>query len=138
MLETTLLIDPQTDSQLRSAPIAWIGTVRPDGIPHLVPVWFQWDGESFLFFAQPNDQKIRNLINSADIVLGIPMNPEATNVSIIHGRAELVQPLAPGSLPADYVAKYRDQIDEYGWTEAGLADQYTVPVRVRPTKLVGW
>lgn len=32
----------------------WIGTVREDGQPHLVPVWFLWEGETALIFSTPD------------------------------------------------------------------------------------
>jgi len=25
--------------------VVWLSTTRPDGRPHIVPVWFSWDGE---------------------------------------------------------------------------------------------
>ena len=31
---------------LASEPVVWLSTVRPDGLPHLVPTWFWWDGEA--------------------------------------------------------------------------------------------
>jgi hypothetical protein len=32
------------DARLRHEPIIWLSSVRPDGRPHLVPIWFLWDG----------------------------------------------------------------------------------------------
>jgi hypothetical protein len=29
---------------LEREPVVWLSTVRPDGDPHLVPIWFSWDG----------------------------------------------------------------------------------------------
>ncbi len=49
------------DRRLRTGPIIWLGSVRPDGRPHLVPVWFLWDGTTITIYSQPKAQKIRNL-----------------------------------------------------------------------------
>ena len=29
--------------------IVWLSTVRPDGRPHLIPIWLLWDGDAVLF-----------------------------------------------------------------------------------------
>jgi PPOX class probable F420-dependent enzyme len=138
MTALTVPLDRQMDEQLRTAPVGWVSTVRSDGTPHLVPVWFQWDGETILFFAQPGDQKIRNLRHSPRVTFGIALNPEAATVSIIQGEAELTSRESPGPLPAEYVDKYRDQINAYGWNESSMAEQYSVQVRVHPTKMISW
>ncbi len=138
MSELTLPLDRQIDEQLQTAPIGWIGTVRPDGAPHTVPVWFHWDGDAFLLFSQPNDQKLRNLRHSPLVTFAIPLSPDATSVSIFHGHAELLEGREPDALPPEYVAKYRDRIDAYGWNEAEMAQQYSVPVRFRPSKFISW
>ena len=30
---------------LEEEAVVWLSTVRPDGTPHIVPVWFWWDGD---------------------------------------------------------------------------------------------
>ncbi|MDQ6712638.1 MAG: pyridoxamine 5'-phosphate oxidase family protein, partial [Candidatus Dormibacteraeota bacterium] len=35
--------------------------VRPDGIPIPSPVWFHWDGHSFLIYSQPDTPKLRDI-----------------------------------------------------------------------------
>jgi predicted pyridoxine 5'-phosphate oxidase superfamily flavin-nucleotide-binding protein len=35
---------PQTEAALRDDPVVWLSSVQPDGRPHVVPVWFHWDG----------------------------------------------------------------------------------------------
>src|SRR5690349_12857681 len=50
-----------TAERLRAEEILWLASVRPDGRPHLVPVWFLWEGETILIFSKPENQKIRNL-----------------------------------------------------------------------------
>src|SRR5207342_2058479 len=46
---------------LEQEPVVWLSTVRPDGVPHLVPIWFWWDGEALLVVSKPNAQKVLNL-----------------------------------------------------------------------------
>ena len=37
---------------LETEPVVWLSSVRPDGNPHLVPVWFWWDGEALVADAE--------------------------------------------------------------------------------------
>src|SRR5689334_8304230 len=56
--------------RLQSDVIAWFGSVRPDGRPHLVPVWFLWEQGTILVFSQPN-QKVRNIERNPSVILAL-------------------------------------------------------------------
>jgi len=71
MLDLTNPKDAHRDERLRKDPIIWLSSVRPDGRPHLVPVWFLWYGETILIFSQPNAQKIRNLRQNTNVILAL-------------------------------------------------------------------
>ena len=43
------------------APTAHLATVRPDGRPHVVPIWFVVDGEDLVFVTHSSSVKARNL-----------------------------------------------------------------------------
>src|SRR5450759_3940313 len=71
MLDLAQPKDALIDQRLRSELIICLSTVRPDGRPHRVPVWFLWDGATFLIFSQPKDQKLRNLRHNPNVVLSL-------------------------------------------------------------------
>src|SRR3712207_420428 len=94
------------ERRLRSEPIIWMSTVRPNGRPHLIPVWFLWDGATILIFSQPENQKIRNLRASPHIVVALEAADEGEDIVILEGTAEL---LAPGTVDVtlpEYATKY--------------------------------
>jgi PPOX class probable F420-dependent enzyme len=39
----------------------WVATARPDGRPHLMPVWAVWDGGALWFSSSLGSRKARNL-----------------------------------------------------------------------------
>ena len=39
----------------------WVATARPDGRPHLMPVWAVWDGGALWFSSSVGSRKARNL-----------------------------------------------------------------------------
>src|SRR5437667_11613012 len=78
------------EQRLREEPIVWFTTVRPDGRPHTVPVWFLWDGETFLIFSQPGNLKIRNLQRNPHITLALDGTKQGGDVVTVEGEAELL------------------------------------------------
>ncbi len=59
MLDTTTEAGARAEKRLREEAIIWLTTVRSDGQPQSVPVWFLWEGETFLVYSQPGRQKLR-------------------------------------------------------------------------------
>jgi hypothetical protein len=45
--------DRHTAERLTAEPVIWLGTVRSDGRPHNVPVWFAWHDPLVLIFSMP-------------------------------------------------------------------------------------
>ena len=124
--------------RLRTDPVLWLGSVRPDGRPHFVPVWFYWDGTSVLILSQPNTQKLRNLRANPRVFLAVDDTRGGDDVALIEGTAELLpEPSAALDLPA-YFEKYATPIAQFGWTAAGMAADYSQPIRVTPTRFLGW
>lgn len=66
----------------------WLATVRYDGRPHLVPVWFVWlDGK--IYFATGSDtQKFTNMYRNQSVSLSLP---DPMNVVIIEGEAHVAE-----------------------------------------------
>lgn len=56
------LTDEERDEFLQSGAIfAKIATTMPDGQPVLSPVWYAWDGESFLIVSKEKTSLVQNL-----------------------------------------------------------------------------
>jgi PPOX class probable F420-dependent enzyme len=138
MLDLSTARDRHVDERLRSEPIIWLATTRPDGRPHNIPVWFWWDGETVLIFSQPNNQKIRNLRHSSHAVLTLNAIDDGEDVVIIEGTAELVdRPAGELMLPA-FGEKYADLFVRIKSDPAKMAAEYNQPIRVTPTKFIAW
>ena len=61
MIDAGSQFGARADRRLREEVLAWLVTVRADGQPQPSPVWFLWDGESFLVYSQAGRQKVRNI-----------------------------------------------------------------------------
>lgn len=82
----------------------WLATVRPDGRPHVMPVWGLWLDGSFLFSTGRQSRKARNLATNAHCVVCTEQAEEAV---ILEGKVHrvsdtvLVEKFCEG-----YLAKY--------------------------------
>ncbi len=128
--------DAHVDERLRKNLIIWLGSVRPDGRPHLVPVWFLWDGKQILLFSQPNTQKIRNLQQNTNVILALDDTKDGEDVVMLEGKAEFLNdPAVNATLPA-YAAKYDSELKSEGYTAAAMAAEYSQAIRITPTRFL--
>ncbi|MDQ3705566.1 MAG: pyridoxamine 5'-phosphate oxidase family protein [Chloroflexota bacterium] len=127
--------DAHVDERLRTEIIIWLATVRPDGRPHLVPVWFLWDNsESVIYIFSKPDQKIRNLKQNPNVVLALN-SPSGNDVVTLEGTATLLEREAISTAHPAYAAKYKALFDAYGWTGESMSRSYSEPIRIEVTKV---
>ena len=77
LLDVTRTDDRHTSERLSAEPIIWLGTVRPDGRPHNVPVWFAWHDPMVLIFSMPKTAKVApNPARDPNVMLPRIIRPE--------------------------------------------------------------
>ena len=97
---------------LEQEPIVWLSTVRPDGDPHLVPIWFSWDGEALLIFSKPDAQKVRNLRAQPTVMLALGDAEADFDIGLLKGTAELPDTPARDVLTPEHLAKYGEVVEQ--------------------------
>jgi PPOX class probable F420-dependent enzyme len=136
MLDLNKARDAHIDQRLHDELMIWLSTVRPDGRPHIVPVWFLWEDQTILIFSQQNAQKLRNLRHNPNVALALDMRNEGSDIVFLEGRAELVNdPNVNATLPA-FAQKYASQFVRL--TPESMAQEYSQAIRISPTKIYGW
>lgn len=133
-----LLVPGDLDRRLRREPIIWVGSTRPDGRPHLLPIWFTWDGLAVWIFSRPHAQKIRNLRWAPSVMLALGTADPHFDVELLEGQAELVSAPTTAVMPTDHLVKYAAQLAEAGLTAAMYAERFSQPVRIRVTRVLDW
>jgi hypothetical protein len=89
-------IDPRSPAQRRrdtehrlSHDIdVWVATASTDGAPHLVPLSFDWDGETLLLATSTDSPTGRNLADTRAVRLGLG---HTRDVAIIDGEVEVLE-----------------------------------------------
>jgi PPOX class probable F420-dependent enzyme len=136
LLDPTKERDAHIEQRLRTDHVIWLVTVRPDGRPHAVTVWFLWDGDTILIFSQPGNQKIRNLQVNPNVVLAMDNTHEGSDPITIEGTASLLATGEVDTTHSAYIEKYGEGIKEIGLTPEQMAAQYSQAIRIRPTRFM--
>lgn len=77
-----------TEHRLTHDVDVWVASASPDGLPYLVPLSFDWDGER-LTVATPRDSRTgRNLAASRTVRLGLG---PTRDVTVIDGEVEVLE-----------------------------------------------
>ena len=122
---------------LREEIVVWMTTVTPAGSPLPMPVWFLWDGaESVLIYSQESS-RVRNIQANPRVTLNFGGDGGGGDIVVISGSAAIDDDAAPANQASDYLAKYDEHIARIGMTPETFARRYSVPVRIRVTRLRG-
>jgi hypothetical protein len=94
--------------RLRRAHTYWIVTVRRDGRPHAVPIWGVWVADRFVFGAEANSVKIRNLKADSRCAICLDENGEALS---LEGNASQLSAAILREMARVYKTKYQWAVD---------------------------
>jgi len=78
------------ESRLVASHVYWLATTRPDGRPHLMPIWGVWRASAFYFNTGRASRKSRNLERNASCVIATDQAREAV---VVEGVAHVVTDL---------------------------------------------
>jgi PPOX class probable F420-dependent enzyme len=123
------------EERLRTEGVAWITTVTSGGQPQSSPIWFLWDDGEFLVYAQPPSWKVRNIRANPRVSLHLNSDEQGGRVVTFEGSARIAEGHVLAHQVAAYLAKYRDGIAGIGMTPEQLAAEYSIALRITPTRV---
>ncbi len=127
------------ESRLTNDIIAWLTTVRPNGMPDTVPVWFVWKDGAFVTYSEPNKLKLRNLEHNSKVSFAIDDTKGGDDVVRFEGTAEVDEDYPAADQVPEYVRKYEPHIQRLGYGDpTSFAASFSVAVVVTPTKYRQW
>jgi PPOX class probable F420-dependent enzyme len=129
---------PATEGALRGCPVLWLSSVSANGRPHVVPIWFVWDGERILAFSKPNARKLSNLRTEPRAMVAVGSPGPDFAVELIEADAELPRASAADLMPPAFATKYRRLLRRADLTLQRFAEVYSQPIVLRPTRFVGY
>lgn len=131
------------DTFLQEPLLARIATADRAGQPHVIPVWYGWDGESIWISSYSNTRKIKDLAENPKISIAIDVAGEKgdTRAVIFEGKATLVKGL-PEFLRKQFLWIYTRYLGEEGVLEKSpqewITDPHNLLIRLVPEKVFTW
>jgi PPOX class probable F420-dependent enzyme len=82
---------------------AWLCTVRPDGRPHMTPIWFVFVDDRFWFATGQTTVKARNVVAEPRVSVSLE---DGDDPVVAEGRVTVHFDLRPAGVAAAFAAKY--------------------------------
>ena len=133
-----MMTPEQAAAFLREPRIADLATVRPDGSPHVAPVWFHWDGEAVKVFARPTAVKLRNIAHDPRVAISVATPGAPYAYVIVTGAATVSADEDVAGLVHAMALNYKGAEDGPPYAEELLARMDFVVITVTPSKISGW
>ena len=137
-IDTSSEFGARAQRRLRTETIGWLTTVGGDGTPQPSPIWFLWDGETVLIYSQPDKPKLRNIERNPRVSFNLDGNGDGGDIIVLTGDARIDGEAPSADTVAEYLAKYRGEIERLWTTPEGFAGEYSVAIRMTPTRLRGF
>ncbi len=121
--------------------IGWFTTVRPDGRPHAVPVWFLWWGGRLLVLSEPDTVKVRNVRDTAQALLHLHADSTGNGVVVLTGPARISDRSSTewlDEIREPYTAKYAAAMVSFGMGLDAIAERFCTVIELTPTALTAW
>ena len=121
---STLNLSASDRERLESERNLWLATVRPNGSPHLVPIWFVWANDKAYICTAANSVKAKNIAQNPNVAFALENGDDPI---LIEGTAAIIQ-----ELPAELVEAFQRKFD---WNIVG-SETYNALIEITPRRIV--
>ena len=111
-----------------------VATIRPDGTPHVTPVWIDYDGENVLVNSAHGRTKVKNIERDPRATVTVlPADDQQSGYVMVSGSAKVVE---EGALEhINMLAKKYLGADKYPYLGPG---ERRVIIEIRPERVDGY
>lgn len=102
----------------------WLATVRPDGSPHLVPIWFVWHKNKAYLCTSENSVKAKNIRANPRVAFALEGGDDPV---LVQGTAKILD-----NAPAEITDAFKAKFD---WNIAGDST-YNAVIEITPNRIV--
>ena len=131
---TTELSTDEIANFLNGPWTARLACIRPDGGPHVIPVWQEWDGEKFVVIAWQGSQWAEYVLQNPNVSLSVdePWPPLRRVVA----RGQAVHMPADSAMLGEILSRLAGRY--LGQGTAGITGQVQIAFSILPDYLRGW
>jgi PPOX class probable F420-dependent enzyme len=130
--------DRHTCERLSAEPVIWLGTVRPDGRPHNVPVWFAWHDPTILIFSMPRTAKATDMRRSPLVSLALDSADLGQDIVLAEGHARPPADTDPQFqlLTANFQQKYAQSLGATPFEQ--WRSTFSQPMLIHVERIIAW
>ncbi len=122
-------MERHAESRLKKEIVIWFVTAGADRKPQAVPVWFLFDGRSFLIYSR-DGVKVRDVQANPRVELHLNSDEVGDDLVRVSGEAK-IETRSPRRLQDAYARKYGGEIKRLGTTPKSFLETYHNAIRVR-------
>jgi PPOX class probable F420-dependent enzyme len=130
------------DDFLDEPDLCRVGTVGPDGDPHVVPAWYWWDGERFWIGAQAGDRKVAHVRRTGRAAIEVDADVRRRRGLLAVGRAEVLDGEEGRArylrITTEQVRRYQPDRPPHETAERYATHGEPVVIAVSPERIVSW
>ena len=133
------LADALVQAFLATKDVVVLATLKPDGAPLAMPMWFLHDPASLTMISVDNLQKVRNLRRDPRVCVAAEAVTAAGEIKgvVVQGRAEFLDDTPERRALVDrFLAKYDPLLAEY-WKGRTMPPN-RVMFRITPSRVQSW
>jgi PPOX class probable F420-dependent enzyme len=124
-------LNDRAATRLREDKILWLTTVGEEGQPQSSPVWFLWDGEKqLLVYSLDDTPRVDNLDWNRSVAANLNSDGGGGSIVTMEGTARIDRDFPPAKDVEQYIEKYQELLDSYGWTAEYFSTDYSVPILI--------
>jgi PPOX class probable F420-dependent enzyme len=119
--------------------VVWFTTTSADGTPQPNPVWFLWGDadDTALIYNATRAKRLEHVAVRPRVSLHFDGNGRGGDIVVLTGVAEQALDIPPADQNEAYLAKYGEHISRIGMDPPQFAAAYSVPLRIRVTRVRG-
>ena len=115
--------------------VAWLTTVAPDGRPQSSLISFLYEDGTILFYSRPDTPKLRNIGHSPKVSFNLQSDPYGDHYLVVEGTIAIDPSIRPSDRHPAYHAKYLEPHAHWEMDVAEVAREFSVPLRITPTRI---
>jgi PPOX class probable F420-dependent enzyme len=125
-------------AQVFPTPLGVVATLRPDGSPHIVPVWFRWGAGAVTIWTTEARAWVRNVLRDPRVAFSVQTFEDPYPAVVMRGRASVAT--ADDAATAAEIRAITRRYVATGGVERYIADwpDLRTIVTIVPGHIVSW
>ena len=122
---------------LEAPRIAHLVTLRPDGSPHVAPVWYEYANGDFLVWTSRQFRKFKNIEGDPRVALSIASEDQPYTYVVAHGEVTVTDADIWG-IGLSIATRYEGDEGAVTFLERYYEEGQSVVLRLTPSRTMTW